>query len=55
MAIEDIVGVALNALVELVSAAVFKDKKPTKKQSIIAWAVVFILVILLLWFTLANS
>lgn len=55
MAIEDIAGAALGAMVDLVNAAVFKDKPLTKRQNIISWVLVLIFVVLLFWFTYTHS
>ena len=55
MAIAEIAVVVLNAIVELVGAAVFGTQKPSKKQNIAFWIVAFIFVIFLLWLTITFS
>ena len=55
MAIAEIAVVVLNAIVELVGAAVFGTQKPSKKQNIAFWIVAFIFVIFLLWLTITYS
>ena len=55
MAFEHIAAVVMNVIIECVGTAVFGTKKPTKQQSIVAWVLVFLLVILLFLFTITHS
>lgn len=55
MAIGDIAAVVINAIVELVGAAVFGTKKPSRKQNIAFWVVAFLFVAFLLWLTITYS
>ena len=55
MAIGDIAVVVINTAVELVGAAIFGTKKPSKKQNIAFWVVAFLFVAFLLWLTITYS
>ena len=55
MAIGDIAAVVINAIVELVGAAIFGTNKPSKKQNIIFWVIAFLFAVFLLWLTITYS
>ncbi len=47
--------IVINVIIELIGTAVFGTSKPTKKQTVVIWGLVFLFVALLLWLTITYS